>query len=43
MAAGAARQPVVSSATLYRQRQFGNWTPVLDEVTRDLDALAGQR
>jgi Flp pilus assembly protein TadD len=35
--------PWYPSATLYRQRQFGNWTPVLDEVTRDLDALAGQR
>jgi hypothetical protein len=35
--------PWYPSATLYRQRQFGDWTPVLDEVTRDPDALAGQR
>ena len=35
--------PWYPSATLYRQRQFGDWTPVLEDVTRDLEALAGQR
>ena len=35
--------PWYPSATLYRQRQFSDWTPVLEDVTRDLDALAGQR
>jgi Flp pilus assembly protein TadD len=34
--------PWYPSATLYRQRQFGDWTPVLDEVMRNLDALADQ-
>jgi Flp pilus assembly protein TadD len=34
--------PWYPSATLYRQRQFGDWTPVLDEVMQDLDALADQ-
>jgi hypothetical protein len=34
--------PWYPSATLYRQRQFGDWTPVLEEVTRDLDALTNQ-
>ncbi|MGF6244109.1 Flp pilus assembly protein TadD [Paraburkholderia sp. GAS38] len=34
--------PWYPTATLYRQRQFGEWAPVLDEVTRDLAALAGQ-
>lgn len=34
--------PWYPSATLYRQRQFDDWTPVLEEVTRDLIALADQ-
>jgi Flp pilus assembly protein TadD len=34
--------PWYPSATLYRQREFGDWNPVLDEVARDLDTLAGQ-
>ena len=34
--------PWYPTATLYRQRQFGEWAPVLDEVTRDLAAFAGQ-
>jgi Flp pilus assembly protein TadD len=33
--------PWYPSATLYRQRGFGEWNPVLDEVARDLDTLAG--
>lgn len=35
--------PWYPGATLYRQREFGNWKPVLDEVARDLDTLAGQQ
>ncbi|MEW6344458.1 MAG: hypothetical protein AB1704_27735 [Pseudomonadota bacterium] len=34
--------PWYPNATLYRQRGFGEWKPVLDEVARDLDTLAGQ-
>ncbi|SDF85106.1 tetratricopeptide repeat protein [Paraburkholderia phenazinium] len=34
--------PWYPSATLYRQREFSDWKPVLDEVARDLDTLAGQ-
>jgi hypothetical protein len=34
--------PWYPSSTLYRQRQFGDWDPVLDEVSRDLGALADQ-
>ncbi|RFU47555.1 tetratricopeptide repeat protein [Paraburkholderia sp. DHOC27] len=32
--------PWYPSATLYRQREFGEWGPVMDEVTHDLAALA---
>jgi tetratricopeptide (TPR) repeat protein len=32
--------PWYPSATLYRQREFGEWKPVMEEVTRDLAALA---
>ncbi|WP_031359351.1 hypothetical protein [Caballeronia sordidicola] len=32
--------PWYPSATLYRQRQFAQWDAVLDEVARDLSALA---
>jgi hypothetical protein len=35
--------PWYPSATLYRQPRFGEWEPVLDAVTRDLQALAAQR
>jgi hypothetical protein len=35
--------PWYPSATLYRQRQFGDWNPVLEEVMRDQAALAAQR
>ncbi|MGS0893565.1 hypothetical protein ACVBGC_13645 [Burkholderia stagnalis] len=34
--------PWYPTATLYRQRAFGAWEPVMDEVTRDLRRLAGQ-
>lgn len=33
--------PSYPSATLYRQRRFAQWAPVLDEVTRDLRSLTG--
>ncbi|BDC41307.1 hypothetical protein PTKU15_46040 [Paraburkholderia terrae] len=32
--------PWYPTATLYRQRQFAQWQPVLDDVARDLNALA---
>jgi hypothetical protein len=32
--------PWYPTATLYRQRQFAQWQPVLDDVARDLRALA---
>ncbi|EIN00886.1 hypothetical protein WQE_13451 [Paraburkholderia hospita] len=32
--------PWYPTATLYRQRQFAQWQPVLDDVARDLHALA---
>lgn len=32
--------PFYPSSTLYRQRTFADWRPVLDEVTTDLRALA---
>ncbi|WP_233471075.1 tetratricopeptide repeat protein [Paraburkholderia caribensis] len=35
--------PWYPTATLYRQRQFGQWQPVLDDVARDLRALAKPR
>ena len=35
--------PWYPTATLYRQRQFADWDPVLEEVARDLGTLAGQR
>jgi tetratricopeptide (TPR) repeat protein len=35
--------PWYPEATLYRQRQFGDWDPVMEEVARDLGTLAGQR
>jgi Flp pilus assembly protein TadD len=35
--------PWYPNATLYRQPRFGDWTPVLEEVTRDLGALANPR
>jgi hypothetical protein len=35
--------PWYPTATLYRQRQFADWNPVLKEVARDLGTLAGQR
>jgi tetratricopeptide (TPR) repeat protein len=31
--------PWYPTATLYRQRQFGDWQPVMDDVARDLRAL----
>lgn len=34
--------PWYPSATLYRQREFAEWNPVMEEVTRDLKTLAGQ-
>ncbi|WNC89672.1 hypothetical protein RI103_18675 [Paraburkholderia sp. FT54] len=34
--------PWYSSATLYRQPQFGQWEPALEAVARDLSALAAQ-
>jgi ADP-heptose:LPS heptosyltransferase len=34
--------PWYPSATLYRQPQFGEWEPVLANVTRDLQALAAR-
>jgi hypothetical protein len=35
--------PWYPSATLYRQREFGDWDPVMAEVTRDLRTLAARR
>ena len=35
--------PWYPTATLYRQRQFADWDPVLEDVARDLGTLAGQR
>jgi ADP-heptose:LPS heptosyltransferase len=35
--------PWYPTATLYRQRQFAQWQPVLDDVARDLSALAKRR
>lgn len=35
--------PWYPSATLYRQPEFGQWGPVMEEVTRDLKALVSQR
>lgn len=35
--------PWYPSATLYRQREFGDWGPVMEEVTRDLKTLINQR
>ncbi|CAD6543065.1 tetratricopeptide repeat protein [Paraburkholderia sabiae] len=32
--------PWYPTATLYRQQQFGEWQPVMDDVSRDLRALA---
>ncbi|MEM5370785.1 tetratricopeptide repeat protein [Paraburkholderia azotifigens] len=32
--------PWYPTATLYRQQRFGEWQPVMDDVTRDLQALA---
>ncbi|WP_323123451.1 tetratricopeptide repeat protein [Burkholderia alba] len=32
--------PAYPSATLYRQRRFAQWEPVMEEVARDLRALA---
>ncbi|ORC47890.1 hypothetical protein B2G74_22625 [Burkholderia sp. A27] len=34
--------PWYPSATLYRQPRFGQWEPVLENVARDLSALAAQ-
>jgi ADP-heptose:LPS heptosyltransferase len=34
--------PWYPSATLYRQPSFGEWTPALEAVARDLEALAAQ-
>ncbi|MBR8301010.1 hypothetical protein KDW49_09805 [Burkholderia dolosa] len=34
--------PWYPSATLYRQRTFGDWEPVMDDVSRDLRRLAAQ-
>ncbi|MBR8457723.1 hypothetical protein KDW07_11225 [Burkholderia dolosa] len=34
--------PWYPSATLYRQRTFGDWEPVMDDVSRDLRRLAEQ-
>jgi hypothetical protein len=34
--------PWYPTATLYRQKQFGEWEPVFDEVKRDLAALAAK-
>jgi Flp pilus assembly protein TadD len=34
--------PWYPSATLYRQPTFGEWDPVMDEVARDLTALAAR-
>jgi tetratricopeptide (TPR) repeat protein len=34
--------PWYPSAVLYRQREFGEWDPVMEEVARDLRTLAGQ-
>jgi hypothetical protein len=35
--------PWYPTATLYRQRQFAQWQPVMDEVASDLRALARSR
>jgi tetratricopeptide (TPR) repeat protein len=35
--------PWYPTATLYRQRRFVQWQPVLDDVARDLSALAERR
>jgi ADP-heptose:LPS heptosyltransferase len=32
--------PWYPTATLYRQKQFSKWEPVMDDVVRDLSALA---
>jgi ADP-heptose:LPS heptosyltransferase len=32
--------PWYPTARLYRQRTFGDWQPVMDDVTRDLRGLA---
>ncbi|WP_109477786.1 tetratricopeptide repeat-containing glycosyltransferase family protein [Paraburkholderia sp. C35] len=34
--------PWYPTATLYRQREFAQWQPVMDEVARDLRALAAE-
>ncbi|MGK8203867.1 hypothetical protein ACRS8P_14615 [Burkholderia cenocepacia] len=35
--------PWYPTATLYRQRTFGDWTPVMDDVSRDLRGLIATR
>jgi ADP-heptose:LPS heptosyltransferase len=35
--------PWYPTATLYRQRQFGEWDPALQALARDLAARAGER
>lgn len=34
--------PWYPTATLYRQKHFGQWDPVIDDVTRDLTALSAK-
>jgi ADP-heptose:LPS heptosyltransferase len=33
--------PWYPSIRLYRQQKFGQWTPVLEQVARDLEAVTG--